>query len=223
MCALCRSKSKTATGSPRSARKPGPTSGHSVAGVGLSNPAAGAAPGTPVQVGALDERNLKRAVHRYGTLPKGARIGAYLESLRVAGQPDTTATTPGVEEAAATGGSCSDMTSAGDHSMAVRQLSKGQSQQPMLRYLYPKSFFSQLIMGFIFISSFVVDLQVQLESRWIRTRQPIPSQDEPQHSWPLQDTVSPCVSPSRRRCFCRHRRHYPPTAAARLGISPTSP
>ena len=145
MCALCRSKSKTATGSPRSARKPGPTSGPSVAGVGLGNPAAGAAPGTPVQVGALDERNLKRAVHRYGTLPKGARIGAYLESLRVAGQPDTT-TTPSVEEAAATGGSCSDMTSAGDHSMAVRQLSKGQSQQPMLRYLqltvHPKGFFS---------------------------------------------------------------------------------
>merc|ERR1719422_1585683 len=75
------------------------------------------------RVGALDERNLKKAAHRYGTLPKGARIGAYLESLRVAGQPDTTTTTtPGVEEAAATGGSCSDMTSAGDHSMAVRQL-----------------------------------------------------------------------------------------------------
>ena len=35
------------------------------------------------RVGQLDERNLKRAVHRYGTLPKGARIGAYLESLRV--------------------------------------------------------------------------------------------------------------------------------------------
>jgi abelson tyrosine-protein kinase 1 len=38
-----------------------------------------------VQVAALDERNLKRAVHRYGTLPKGARIGAYLESLRQSG------------------------------------------------------------------------------------------------------------------------------------------
>jgi abelson tyrosine-protein kinase 1 len=35
-----------------------------------------------VQVAPLDERNLKRAVHRYGTMPKGARIGAYLESLR---------------------------------------------------------------------------------------------------------------------------------------------
>ena len=37
------------------------------------------------RVGQLDERNLKRAAHRYGTLPKGARIGAYLESLRVSG------------------------------------------------------------------------------------------------------------------------------------------
>ena len=37
------------------------------------------------RVGALDERNLKKAAHRYGTLPKGARIGAYLESLRVSG------------------------------------------------------------------------------------------------------------------------------------------
>lgn len=35
------------------------------------------------RVGQLDEKNIKRAVHRYGTLPKGARIGAYLESLRV--------------------------------------------------------------------------------------------------------------------------------------------
>ena len=32
-----------------------------------------------------DERNLKRAVNRYGTMPKDARIGAYLESLRTSG------------------------------------------------------------------------------------------------------------------------------------------
>eukprot|EP00095_Tigriopus_kingsejongensis_P008109 maker-scaffold184_size276635-snap-gene-0.15 protein:Tk08109 transcript:maker-scaffold184_size276635-snap-gene-0.15-mRNA-1 annotation:"tyrosine-protein kinase abl" len=38
-----------------------------------------------VHVGALDEHNLKRAVHKYGTMPKGARIGAYLESLRQSG------------------------------------------------------------------------------------------------------------------------------------------
>ena len=37
------------------------------------------------KVGQLDERNLKKAAHRYGTLPKGARIGAYLESMRVSG------------------------------------------------------------------------------------------------------------------------------------------
>jgi abelson tyrosine-protein kinase 1 len=35
-----------------------------------------------VQVVALEVQNVKRAISRYGTLPKGARIGAYLESLR---------------------------------------------------------------------------------------------------------------------------------------------
>ncbi|XP_013781839.1 uncharacterized protein LOC106466143, partial [Limulus polyphemus] len=35
-----------------------------------------------VQVAALQVQNVKRAINRYGTLPKGARIGAYLESLR---------------------------------------------------------------------------------------------------------------------------------------------
>lgn len=38
-----------------------------------------------VQVAALEVQNVKRAINRYGTLPKGARIGAYLESLRVSG------------------------------------------------------------------------------------------------------------------------------------------
>lgn len=39
----------------------------------------------PVQVAALEVQNVKRAISRYGTLPKGARIGAYLESLRQSG------------------------------------------------------------------------------------------------------------------------------------------
>lgn len=34
---------------------------------------------------ALEVQNVKRAISRYGTLPKGARIGAYLESLRQSG------------------------------------------------------------------------------------------------------------------------------------------
>ncbi|XP_075991565.1 tyrosine-protein kinase Abl isoform X2 [Anticarsia gemmatalis] len=38
-----------------------------------------------VQVAALEVQNVKRAINRYGTLPKGARIGAYLESLRQSG------------------------------------------------------------------------------------------------------------------------------------------
>uniref|UniRef100_A0A182JDS6 non-specific protein-tyrosine kinase n=1 Tax=Anopheles atroparvus TaxID=41427 RepID=A0A182JDS6_ANOAO len=33
-------------------------------------------------VGALEVQNVKKAINRYGTLPKDARIGAYLESLR---------------------------------------------------------------------------------------------------------------------------------------------
>ena len=45
----------------------------------------------------MDERNLKRAVHRYGTLPKGARIGAYLESLRQSGMTPEPVTEQGVE------------------------------------------------------------------------------------------------------------------------------
>lgn len=35
-----------------------------------------------VTVGALEVQNVKRAINRYGTLPKGARIGQYLESLK---------------------------------------------------------------------------------------------------------------------------------------------
>ena len=48
-------------------------------------------------VAALDERNLKRAVNRYGTMPKGARIGAYLESLRQSGMTPEPITEQGVE------------------------------------------------------------------------------------------------------------------------------
>lgn len=41
------------------------------------------APALPaVLVGALEVENVKCAINRYGTLPKGARIGAYLDSLR---------------------------------------------------------------------------------------------------------------------------------------------
>lgn len=43
--------------------------------------------GAGVQVAALEVQNVKRAINRYGTLPKGARIGAYLESLRQSGAP----------------------------------------------------------------------------------------------------------------------------------------
>lgn len=41
--------------------------------------------GRQLTVAALEVHNVKRAINRYGTLPKGARIGAYLESLRQSG------------------------------------------------------------------------------------------------------------------------------------------
>jgi abelson tyrosine-protein kinase 1 len=53
--------------------------------------------GGGVQVAALDEKNLKRAVNRYGTMPKGARIGAYLESLRQSGMTPEPVTDAGVD------------------------------------------------------------------------------------------------------------------------------
>lgn len=40
-------------------------------------------------VGALEVQNVKRAINRYGTLPKSSRIGAYLESLRQNGENET--------------------------------------------------------------------------------------------------------------------------------------
>ncbi|XP_022909012.2 tyrosine-protein kinase Abl isoform X2 [Onthophagus taurus] len=46
-------------------------------------------PPKEVQVAALDEHNVRKAISRYGTLPKGARIGAYLESLRVSGMSNS--------------------------------------------------------------------------------------------------------------------------------------
>lgn len=45
----------------------------------------GVSPSNQPLVGALEVQNVKRAINRYGTLPKGARIGAYLESLRQTG------------------------------------------------------------------------------------------------------------------------------------------
>ncbi|KAL1457095.1 hypothetical protein WDU94_001759 [Cyamophila willieti] len=42
-----------------------------------------------VTVAALEVQNVKRAINRYGTLPKGDRIGAYLESLRQASPPQS--------------------------------------------------------------------------------------------------------------------------------------
>ena len=100
-----RSKSKSSpkdAGAASSATRASPRSSHREAGrrqSGSSSRAAaqdGGGDGA-VQVAALDERNLKRAVNRYGTMPKGARIGAYLESLRQSGMTPEPVTDQGVD------------------------------------------------------------------------------------------------------------------------------
>lgn len=52
----------------------------------------------PVTVGALEVQNVKRAINRYGTLPKGARIGQYLESLKTSDVDTSMATTNQFQE-----------------------------------------------------------------------------------------------------------------------------
>ncbi|XP_055387184.1 tyrosine-protein kinase Abl isoform X2 [Condylostylus longicornis] len=59
-------------------------SGMNINGTGMITPPSGS---NQVTVGALEVMNVKRAINRYGTLPKVARIGAYLESLE---QQDST-------------------------------------------------------------------------------------------------------------------------------------
>ena len=98
-----RSKSKSSPKEASSTSRASPRSSHREAGAGRrqsgsSSRAAqeGGSDGA-VQVAALDERNLKRAVNRYGTMPKGARIGAYLESLRQSGMTPEPVTDQGVD------------------------------------------------------------------------------------------------------------------------------
>ncbi|XP_019864822.1 tyrosine-protein kinase Abl isoform X2 [Aethina tumida] len=47
-----------------------------------------------VQVAALEVQNVRKAISRYGTLPKGARIGAYLESLQQIGMSSSSTEEP---------------------------------------------------------------------------------------------------------------------------------
>ena len=124
--------------SPRSSRRSG------AADKGASSGSSGV-----VQVAALDERNLKKAVHRYGTLPKGARIGAYLESLRQSGMTPEPVTEQGVDSDATidsgslgtgSGGDTLERLQGGRVSQNSGSINMGsamannkQQQQPMLR------------------------------------------------------------------------------------------
>ncbi len=44
-------------------------------------------------VGALEVKNVRQAIHRYGTLPKSSRIGAFLDSLQQNGENESSAET----------------------------------------------------------------------------------------------------------------------------------
>lgn len=68
---------------PQHGGKKDPASSVAVHPVSIQNTSGSITPNSqPITVGALEVQNVKRAINRYGTLPKGARIGAYLESLR---------------------------------------------------------------------------------------------------------------------------------------------
>lgn len=72
-----------------------PLSSNSVNNPSSPNNSTHAIPTSPaVTVGALEVQNVKRAINRYGTLPKGARIGAYLESLRQTSDNGTAIASP---------------------------------------------------------------------------------------------------------------------------------
>ena len=98
-----RSRSKSKSSPKDASSRASPRSSHREAGrrqSGSSSRAGqdgGNGGDSAVQVAALDERNLKRAVNRYGTMPKGARIGAYLESLRQSGMTPEPVTDQGVD------------------------------------------------------------------------------------------------------------------------------
>ncbi|KAF0297634.1 Tyrosine-protein kinase Abl [Amphibalanus amphitrite] len=58
-------------------------------------------PRKPIQVAPLEEHHVNESIKRYGTLPKGARIGAFLDSLRESGMRGSA---EGGEAAAGAGG-----------------------------------------------------------------------------------------------------------------------
>ncbi|KAL7732792.1 hypothetical protein ACLKA6_005930 [Drosophila palustris] len=60
---------------------PGPGNGNGNVNVTSTNGGTPVLPAHPITVGALEVMNVKRVVNRYGTLPKVARIGAFLDSL----------------------------------------------------------------------------------------------------------------------------------------------
>lgn len=73
-----------------------------------------------LSIGKLEEKNVRKAIHRYGTMPKGARIGAFLQSLKEfppTSETHTEETTPEISGmGTSSGGSNTDLSDEGlDH------------------------------------------------------------------------------------------------------------
>jgi abelson tyrosine-protein kinase 1 len=80
-----------------------------------------------VQVAALEVQNVRKAISRYGTLPKGARIGAYLESLKQSGMSTNEDASPqvNVEQTETTPRSLSPRTNIRTQPQMIRSNSSG--------------------------------------------------------------------------------------------------
>ncbi|KAJ8935198.1 hypothetical protein NQ314_012955 [Rhamnusium bicolor] len=82
-----------------------------------------------VHVAALEVQNVRKAISRYGTLPKGARIGAYLESLRQSGistnEETAQAVNPVIEQTETTPRSLSPRTNIRTQPQMIRSNSSG--------------------------------------------------------------------------------------------------
>lgn len=89
---------------------------------------------SPVTVGALEVQNVKRAINRYGTLPKGARIGAYLESLRQTTDNGTTnpSARPSIKETIAPNEPLVELPPPSPAASAINNNSLGHSMSPRL-------------------------------------------------------------------------------------------
>ena len=144
------------------------------------------------QVVALDERNLKRAVNRYGTMPKGARIGAYLESLRVSGMTPEPVTEQGVESDAMVDQSHT------SESMDRSMVGKPNKANQMLRSNSSHGGFSSSNGGVVSKSSPSNSLVKRVQQGSLERAYGVPSSYQPDFEFPPPPADLPPPSPSPR-------------------------